>query len=118
MSEEEFLGFLVRVHEYRGYIESHQTIVHGGNGLGGTGVLILTEIMLAKVCLNATLGRLTLQYQAAQAQIPDAHAILQHLRTQRAGLIETFAEFSFCHRTVLTALRGDYNGQLLLSEQF
>ncbi len=84
------IAFLARMQELK--LETtppislpHPVVVHCSAGIGRTGVHILLEVAVA----NLQLGRHI-----------DLGAILTKLRQQRMGLVQTEAQFVFCHSTI------------------
>ena len=75
-----------RVSEKAGY-----TVVHCSAGVGRTGVLLLTWILIEKL---------------RRGFLPDAQAVLVELREQRGVLVQTPEQFRFCFAAALAWLEA------------
>ncbi len=65
-------------------------ITHCSAGVGRTGVMVLVELVLAKV---------------ESGEVPDIKGVLTQLREQRVSMVQTLDQYRFCYETVLYALR-------------
>lgn len=65
------------------------TIVHCSAGVGRTGVVIMVEVALALI---------------DEGVAPNLKSILQEMRDQRMLLVQTYAQYKFCHEVLKAAL--------------
>lgn len=65
------------------------TVVHCSAGIGRTGVTMMVELGLAKI---------------EAGQLPDMRSVLQELREQRYGLVQTASQYEFVYRALRDAM--------------
>ncbi|CAL1575975.1 unnamed protein product [Knipowitschia caucasica] len=98
---EDFKGFLTYLEEIQSVRRhtnsisdpksSSPVLVHCSAGVGRTGVVILSEVMIA--CLEHN--------QAVQV-----HAVLQELRKQRMLMVQTVSQYNFVYKVLIQHLRN------------
>lgn len=66
------------------------TLVHCSAGVGRTGVLILLDLVLARL---------------ENGQLPEVAEVLQEIREQRGGMVQTLEQYRFCYEVALLAAR-------------
>lgn len=95
-TDQGMLAFLGEIREVRQALGGMDVpvVAHCSAGIGRTGVLIMTDVALAKL---------------EAGELPDLELQLEELREQRAGLVQTAEQYRFCYSCLVGAMQFSAN---------